>query len=81
MIWTYTDRTFIRQDENKPSFSFDWEEDLAKFKSHKSRLMLYIYVQGIKVHKVEHIMAIQVIVLNAFRIFILTCFIFVMDLF
>ena len=43
MIWTYTDRTFIRQDENKPSFSFDWEEDLAKFKSHKSRLMLYMY--------------------------------------
>ena len=43
LIWTYNDRTFIRQDENKPSFSFDWEEDLTKFKSHKSRLMLYMY--------------------------------------
>ena len=31
-IWIYG-RIFIRQGENKPSFSFDREEDLAKFKS------------------------------------------------
>ena len=32
-IWTYNGRIFLRQDENKPSFSFNCEEDLAKFKS------------------------------------------------
>lgn len=42
-IWTYNGRIFIRQDENKPFFWFDWEEDLAKFKSHKSRLTLDMY--------------------------------------
>ena len=32
-IWTYNGRIFLRQDENQPSFSFNCEEDLAKFKS------------------------------------------------
>ena len=30
-IWTYNGRIFIREDENKPSFSFDNAEDLHKF--------------------------------------------------
>ena len=30
-IWTYNSRIFIREDENKPSFSFDNAEDLHKF--------------------------------------------------
>ena len=37
-IWTYNGRIFIREDENKPSFSFDSAQDLDKFKSeHASR--------------------------------------------
>ena len=32
-IWTFNGRIFLRQDENKPSSSFNCEEDLAKFKS------------------------------------------------
>lgn len=35
-IWTYNGRIFIRQDENKPSFSFDSTEDLDKFKSEQA---------------------------------------------
>jgi len=30
-IWTYNGRIFIREDEDKPSFSFDNAEDLNKF--------------------------------------------------
>ena len=30
-IWTYRGRIFIREDENKPSFSFDNAEELHKF--------------------------------------------------
>ena len=30
-IWTYNGRIVIREDENKPSFSFDNAEDLRKF--------------------------------------------------
>ena len=30
-IWTYNGRIFIREDENKPSFSFENAEDLHKF--------------------------------------------------
>jgi len=37
-IWTYNGRSFIREDENKPSFSFDTAENLNKLNSEcKSR--------------------------------------------
>ena len=36
-IWTYNGRIFLRHDENRPSFSFNCEKDLSKFKIELAR--------------------------------------------